>query len=63
MSKAIMFSNIMFENIIGHNPGKRHLFDELLLLFMDSLLMKGIVASPQRESLWLLATRLVSMGG
>ena len=28
-----------------------HLFDELLLLFVDSLLMKGTVASHQRESL------------
>ena len=28
-----------------------HLFDELLVLFVDSLLMKGAVASPRRESL------------
>ena len=35
--------------VIGILP--EHLFDELLLLFVGSLLMKGAVASSQREFL------------
>ena len=46
--------------VIGILP--EHLFDELLLHFVDSLLVKGTVASPQRESLMVAGHSLDEFG-